>query len=178
MPDTVREPRDVDPDRSGSSDLGRNETELERLDRNFSELLQELRVAQAGVQILFAFLLAVAFTERFARVADDFVHTVYVVTVVCALGSVGFLIAPVAYHRQAFRRHMKREVVATANRLAQAGLAFLAVALAGALLLILEVTLGRTTALFGAAVALVWLLAWWFAIPMARVRQERGAESP
>ncbi len=152
-----------------SSDRG--ETELERLDRNFSELLQELRVAQAGVQILFAFLLTVAFTERFGREADDYFHAVYIATVLCALVAVGFLIAPVAYHRLAFRQRMKEELVTAANRLAQAGLAFCALAMAGSLLLILDVTVGRTAAQLGSAGALVWLLAWWFVIPMVRIRQ-------
>src|SRR4051812_38971386 len=99
----------------------RNETKAERLDRNLGELLQELRVAQTGVQILFAFLLTLAFQQRFTEV-DRFGRAVYVVALVCALLSSGFLIAPVGYHRLAFRRAMKEDVVRTANKFALTGM--------------------------------------------------------
>jgi hypothetical protein len=148
----------------------RGETELQRLDRNMNELLQELRVAQTGVQILFAFLLTIAFTGQFQKV-DDFARAVYVATLLCALVASGFLIAPVGYHRLLFQRRMKREVVTAANRLAVAGLAFLAIALAGALLLILDVVIGQEVGLVVSAVALLWLATLWFALPFAKARR-------
>jgi hypothetical protein len=156
-----------------TTDDGRGENDLQRLDRNFNELLQELRVAQTGVQILFAFLLTVAFSERFSRVADDFVRTTYVATVVCTLLAAGFLIAPVGHHRVLFRRRMKDELVANANRLALAGLFFLALALGGSVVLVLEVVVGRVAGVVAGAVAIGWLLTWWFAVPYSWLRRDR-----
>ena len=86
------------------------ETEAQRLDRNYSEQLQELRVAQAGVQILFAFLLTIAFQQRFSSISD-FLKVVYVITLGCAAVSAALFIAPVAVHRVMFGRHLKDELV-------------------------------------------------------------------
>src|SRR5213080_1326027 len=109
---------------------GRDETELERWDRNFNELLQELRVAQTGVQILFAFLLTLPFTQRFEKVgAED--RAVYLGTLLATALATACLIAPVSQHRILFRRHRKPEIVDTASRLAETGLAFLLVAVLG-----------------------------------------------
>jgi len=151
----------------------RNETPAERLDRNMNELLQELRVAQTGVQILFAFLLTLAFQQRFTEV-DAFGRIVYIGALVCALLSSGFLIAPVGYHRLAFRRAMKEDVVRTANKFALTGLVFLSVALGGALTVILDVMFTKDVAMAGGIVALVFLVVLWFAIPLLRVRAKRG----
>ena len=90
------------------------ESERERLDRNLEQLMTELRVAMPGVQILFAFLLSVPFTQRFADVTD-FQRDVYLVSIVSAGVATGFLIAPTAYHRMTFRRGEKRHLVFTAN---------------------------------------------------------------
>lgn len=106
----------------------RDESEPNRLDRNYSELLQELRVAETGVQILFAFLLAIAFQQRFSLI-DTFQRVVYLVTLASAALAVAALIAPVAIHRALFRRGLKAELVAMTARLAAAGLTFLAVAM-------------------------------------------------
>jgi hypothetical protein len=84
------------------TDDGRDETGLERWDRNFTELLQELRVAQTGVQILFAFLLTLPFTNRFGSVSD-LDKVVYVITLMASATATALLIAPVSYHRQVFR---------------------------------------------------------------------------
>src|SRR3954468_6047090 len=103
------------------SESQRDETGLERWDRNFIELLQELRVAQTGVQILFAFLLTLPFTNRFGDVSRlDTV--VYVITLVSAASATALLIAPVSGHRQVFRLGRKPELVRFASRLAQGGL--------------------------------------------------------
>src|SRR5947209_10039375 len=89
---------------------GRTETVLERWDRNFSELLQELRVAQTGVQVLFAFLLTLPFTNRFERITEVQRGT-YVVTLVAAAAATALLIAPVSYHRLVFRQGRKPQLV-------------------------------------------------------------------
>ena len=109
----------------------RGETEEQRLDRNLAELLQELRVALPGIQVLFAFLLVVPFQQGWADVTE-FEKTVYYVTLLCTAASSVLLIAPTARHRIRFRELDKRWIVETANRLAIAGLAFLGAATAGA----------------------------------------------
>src|SRR4051795_12144025 len=82
---------------------GRDETELERLDRNWTDLLQELRVVQTGVQLLTGFLLTLPFQNRFVLL-ESYQRTAYLATVACAIGATGFLIAPVSLHRLLFRR--------------------------------------------------------------------------
>src|ERR1041384_2106139 len=100
---------------------GRDESEGERLDRNLSELLQELRVALPGVQVLFAFLLAVPFQQNFTEITD-FQKSVYFVTLLLTAFSAVLLISPSAYHRITFRTQQKDDLVYLANRLAIAGL--------------------------------------------------------
>src|SRR3954447_26251596 len=99
----------------------RAEAPLQRADRNFAELLQELRVAQTGVQILFAFLLTLSFMDRFAAI-DPFQRGVYVFTLVASATTVALLVAPVAVHRLLFQRGRKRELVRVGHRLALGGL--------------------------------------------------------
>jgi hypothetical protein len=155
------------PDRSYGGADGRDESEAERLDRNYGELLQELRVTQTGVQILFAFLLTLAFTQRFPEI-DSFQRGTYVTTLIFAAGAAALLIAPVAFHRMVFRNKQKDDLVRNANRMAQGGLAFLLVAIVGAVLLILDVTLGRTAALWLAGLVAAWFLLFWLVIPLAK----------
>src|SRR5690348_13669989 len=116
---------------------GRDETESERLDRNLSELLQELRVALPGVQVLFAFLLAVPFQAHFTEITD-FEKGVYFATLIFTAISAALLIAPSAYHRLTFRFQQKQQLVFLANRFAIAGLGFLALAMTGAIVLITD----------------------------------------
>jgi len=149
----------------------RRETEAERLDRNFDELLQELRVSQTGVQILFAFLLGVSFTQSF-RQADSFVHIVYSVTLLlCALATALF-IGPVALHRMLFGLGSKGELVKVSSRLALSGLYALLLAITGAVLLALDDPLGRPIALTLAGGAFVVLVGLWVVLP-ARLRAQR-----
>jgi Family of unknown function (DUF6328) len=139
----------------------RNESEAERLDRNYSELLQELRVAQTGVQILFAFLLTIPFQQRFNDI-DVFQRTVYVVTLLCAAMSALLLISPVSAHRVLFRRHRKEELVAFTGRVAAGGLIFLFAAMLGAVLFVVDWVASLPLALAtvaGLAVIGVWF--WW-----------------
>lgn len=146
-----------------------SEDEHERLDRNFSELLQELRVAQPGVQVLFAFLLTVPFAQGFER-ATDFQRDVYGATLALSAIATACLIAPGAAHRLLFRHHQKRWLVFTGNRLAIAGLAALALAMLSAMLLVCDYLFSRTLAwaVFAAGALLFGLL--WAALPLSRRR--------
>ena len=156
----------------------RDETDLERWDRNFIELLQELRVAQTGVQILFAFLLTLPFTNRFGQVSD-LDKAVYVITLVAAATATALLIAPVSDHRQVFRQGRKPELVRTASTLAQAGLGALLVAIIGAVFLVLDVVAGLGWALGLAVVITLLYLALWYMLPKlirARITPDSEAE--
>jgi Family of unknown function (DUF6328) len=154
----------------------RGESPLQRADRAYGEILQEVRVAQTGVQILFAFLLTLAFTARFKSVTP-FQRDIYVLTLMlCALAT-ALLIAPAACHRVVYRRRLKQHLVRVANRLALAGLMLLLLAMVSALLLILDVVIGLGPSLFLAAGALVWFVTWWFVLPLlSRIRHEAVTE--
>ncbi len=143
----------------------RHETEAQRLDRNYSEQLQELRVAQAGVQILFAFLLTIAFQQRFATISD-FLKVVYIITLGCAAISAALFIAPVAVHRVMFARHLKDELVEFTGRLSVAGLVFLALTVLGALLLIAEFVVGPITAGVMTGLMAVLFGYLWYVLPV------------
>jgi hypothetical protein len=144
----------------------RGETVDQVLDRNFAELLQELRVAFTGVQILFAFLLALAFTQRFQDL-DGFQITVYTVALMSSALATMVFIAPVSFHRMVFRRRQKAALVAVADQLLIIGLAVLVPTMCSSVLLILDVVLGRGPAIIGASfIALVALLTW-YVLPVA-----------
>src|SRR5215472_9158163 len=143
----------------------RGETPMQRVDRAYGEILQEVRVAQTGVQILFAFLLALAFTARFTTVTG-FQRGLYVLTLMLCAGSAALLIAPAAYHRVVYRRRLKQHLVRVANRLALSGLMMLLLAIIAALVLILDVVLGTGPGLFLGTRALAWFVAWWFVLPV------------
>jgi hypothetical protein len=156
---------------------GRGERPLERADRNMIEMLQELRVAQTGVQILFAFLLSLSFTERF-RDIDDFQLWTYVVTLLLTSLTTGLLVAPAAIHRMLFGRGVKAFTVRIGHRLFVAGLASLALTLVGAVLLVLDVAVGRTFGVWSAAGLGVVLVGLWFVLPLpVRTRNERDGGS-
>lgn len=139
----------------------RNESEAERLDRNFNEQLQELRIAQAGVQILFAFLLTIPFQQRFASLTDG-QRGIYLVTLVSAAVSVVLFTAPVALHRILFREGVKDYIVGYTSRLMGAGLVTLAVTIIGGTVLVLDVLTSHTVAwalggALGAALVVLWV---------------------
>lgn len=159
-------------DSPGTSDGGtdRRETELERHDRNYVELLQELRVVQTGTQILFAFLLTMSVSPGFGRITD-FQRFLYVGTLLAATAASGLLIAPVSFHRILFRQRRKKELVDGANRMALGGLALLALALLGSVLLVLDIALDGWTPFFLAGLAALWFLVFWYAVPL---RYRRG----
>jgi membrane-bound acyltransferase YfiQ involved in biofilm formation len=155
---SAREPAE-EPDRS--------EEEQERLNRQMTELLNELRVAMPGVQVLFAFLLAVPFQQRFQEV-NDFQRDVYFVTLLAAMVATAFLIAPSAYHRIAFGQHEKPNIILVGTVQFICGLIALAIAMNGAVLLV-------TDFLFHVGTVIVTLLvtgslfAWlWFGIGVWR----------
>ncbi|HET8681448.1 MAG TPA: DUF6328 family protein [Micromonosporaceae bacterium] len=164
---------------SGNGGNGGNgdseETEAERLNRNFTDLLQELRVAQTGIQILFAFLLTLAFTNRFQDI-DDFDRTTYLVALLAAAGAAALIIAPVAYHRMMFRQGRKPELVRSAHRMASGGLAFLLVSMVGSVLLVADVAVGRTGAVIVASATAVWFVLLWFVLPLVRRTGDDGDE--
>jgi O-antigen/teichoic acid export membrane protein len=155
----------------------RDETGLERWDGNFIELLQELRVAQTGVQILFAFLLTLPFTNRFGKVGD-LDRVVYVITLVAAATATALLIAPVSDHRQVFRQGRKPQLVRTASTLAQAGLGALLVAIIGAMFLVLDVVadLGWATGI-AVVVTALYLVLWYMLPKLIRARSTPESET-
>jgi hypothetical protein len=154
---------------------GRHETEEERLDRNFQELLQELRVSQTGVQILFAFLLTLPFTQRFTEVTP-FEKDVYFATLLLAGVASALFIGPVSWHRVLFRRQEKREVVFAANWMAIGGLVCLSIAIVGVVMLITDFLFGGTaTAIASGCLALLIVLLW-YTLPLIRLLRIRRRE--
>ncbi|RZU10613.1 hypothetical protein EV645_7078 [Kribbella rubisoli] len=146
----------------------------ERLDRQWNELLQELRLAQTGTQILFAFLLSIAFQNRFQD-ADSFTHDVYAVTLIASALAVGLFLAPVSFHRIVYRQKLRDRMLPIANRMAIAGMLFLVVAIAGGVLLAADVVLSRPVAIIVTAVVLVLFALFWYVVP-AWVRRTNGDE--
>ncbi|MGN9775315.1 DUF6328 family protein [Micromonospora sp. H33] len=143
------------------------ETEKQRWQRNFADLLQELRVAQTGVQILFAFLLTLPFSAGFER-TTPFQKDVYIVALLAAAGATALIISPVAFHRALFRQGRKPELVRFAHRMASAGLAFMLVSMVSAVLLITDFVLDRTIAFVLSGITAIWFLAFWAVLPFAR----------
>jgi hypothetical protein len=154
-----------DPDAEKRWDPDRNETETERLDRNWSQLLQELRVAQTGVQLLTGFLLTLPFQQRFTQL-DGVMRTVYLVTVACSLGSTVFLVAPVGMHRLLFRRHRLKTLVDAGHRYAIIGLLLLAIALAGVSIVIFYAVVGTIAGWVAGGCTLLALACVWFVLPL------------
>ncbi|MGH3361781.1 MAG: DUF6328 family protein, partial [Nocardioides sp.] len=133
----------------------RDETEDERLDRKWADLLQELRVMQTGAQLTAGFLLTLPFTTKFGSL-DDFQRTLFLILVLLAALTTAVVITPVAIHRRITGEHVKERLVKAAHRLVGAGLASLGLLVTGIVLLIFDVVVDRTTAVvFGAAIGLV-----------------------
>jgi hypothetical protein len=144
-----------------------DEDKSERLDRELIELLNELRVALPGVQVLFGFLLVVPFSQGWDRVTET-QRTVFFITFLCAAVATAFLIAPSAHHRIHWRRHDKEALLRRANLLALAGTAFLAVALTGTVWFVTDV-IYRQTLTAAATAAAAGLFTWvWFGWPLVR----------
>jgi len=156
---------------------GRDETEEERLDRNLSELLQELRVALPGVQVLFAFLLAVPFQQNFNSISD-FEKDIYFATLLLTALSAALLIAPSAYHRITFRYQQKHRLVFISNRLAIAGLVALALAMTCAILLITHLLFGTAATIVTTTVVVVVFVLLWAVLPLKRRLKYRDEGLP
>jgi len=149
-----------------------DETEHERLDRELEQLVNEMRLAMPGVQVLFAFLLAVPFAPGFKDVGP-FGRDVYVFSVVCAALSCAFMIAPTAYHRIMFRRGDKSRLIKLASAMTITGLAFLGLAMNAAIFLATDAVLDQTQAIVITSVTAVVFLLLWFGL--AAARRLRGA---
>lgn len=158
-------------------DSGRDETEEERLDRNLSELLQELRVALPGVQVLFAFLLAVPFAQGWEHITG-FQKGAYFGTLICTAISAVMLISPTAYHRLTFRYQQKRKLVFYANRFSIIGLVFLALAMSGAIMLITDVLFGSTATIAVSAATVLVFGTFWFGLPLQRRFRLAAGQEP
>ncbi|MGW7488234.1 DUF6328 family protein [Streptomyces sp. NPDC054786] len=157
----------------GQISEGRHESAEERADRRWNELLQEVRVIQTGVQILFGFLLTVVFTPRFATLGQRD-KTIYVVTVVLGAATTGALIGPVTLHRLVTGRRIKPETVLWASRMTLAGTLLLLATVTAVLLLILRVAMHNSAVPWLVMGLVVWFLLCWFALPTwARHRNSR-----
>ncbi|WDZ84764.1 DUF6328 family protein [Micromonospora cathayae] len=143
------------------------ETEKQRWQRNFADLLQELRVAQTGVQILFAFLLTLPFSAGFTR-TTAFQKDVYVVALLAAAAATAMIISPVAFHRALFRQGRKPELVRFAHRMASGGLTFMLIAMVSSVLLITDFILDRPIAFVLSALTGLWFLTFWAILPFSR----------
>jgi hypothetical protein len=148
------------------------ESEAERLDRNYGELLQEMRVLQAGVQILFAFLLTLPFQSAFGDV-DDFQLTVFMMTLICAALAAICVIGPVPFHRFVFRRGMKDDLINATTVYVASGLVFIFLSMVGAVLLVVDVLLSRPMALVTVAFLAVVFALLWLVIPIKARLDER-----
>jgi hypothetical protein len=156
------------------ADFGRDETPEQRADRRWGDLLQELRVAQTGVQILFGFLLTVVFQQRFGELSAGERH-LYVVTVALGAATTGALVGPVAVHRLLTGHRLKPETVAFASRLMVLGLFLLLCTMACSLLLVVRVAAADTTSLWVVGLMVVWFALCWLVFPLW-ARRRNSAE--
>lgn len=162
------------PDTGESREGGRDETFDEKMDRNWAELLQELRVLQTGVQILAGFLLTLPFQSRFETL-DGFELTLYLANVVLAALTTALILLPVSAHRRLFRKGLKETLVASADRIAKVALAGVALLSVGTSALVFDVVAGRAAGLTAGAALLAVLLALLVLIPnRLRRRAVRG----
>lgn len=143
---------------------GRRETMTERLDRNWDEILQELRVIQTGTQILTGFLLAAVFQSRFSDL-DDYQKMVYASLVVVTILTTIMGLAPVGVHRFLFRQHAKATVVRVADRFLQLTMAGVAITLAGTAMLIFDFVFGRTGGIIAGVGVLLVVIVLWVVLP-------------
>lgn len=167
--DKPRQPSsDADPD--GPE---RDETATERADRNWDELLQELRVTQTGIQILSGFLLTLPFQQRFTAL-DPPLRTLFLIAVAMAALSTGLVVAPVAAHRLLFRKRQKIALVDTADRLAKVGLACVGLTIVVVLALVFGFVLGDTAAFVAGGAGLVVFTLLWLVLPLLVLRRAGG----
>ncbi|WP_224278032.1 DUF6328 family protein [Streptomyces sp. LS1784] len=152
---------------------GRRESPDERADRRWADLLQEVRVAQTGSQVLFGFLLSVVFMPRFAGLGG-FEQGLYVATVVLGALATGALTAPVAYHRIFAGHRLKPQLVDAAARLVATGLVLLALTIGSALLLLLRVAMGSLASGWIAGGVMLWFAVCWLLLPVRHLHRHNG----
>jgi Family of unknown function (DUF6328) len=170
----VSDPRSGTVSASGDGARDDGEAPDERLNRELIELLNELRVALPGAQVLFAFLLTVPFSDRFQDLTGS-QRAFYFATFVGTTIATGLFMAPTAYHRIRFREGDKERMLQTSNRFAVVGIGFLALSVTMAVVLTADLLFGLATAAMVGLATLVFLVWIWFAIPVARkVRDEDG----
>lgn len=169
-------PSVADAPRSDEGDDGRHETYIERMDRNWNELLQELRVTQTGAQILTGFLLTVPFQSRFGELDDHQRGTYLVLVLLSALATVLF-VAPVSLHRLLFRRRLKPQLVDAGHTFARAGLVALALTLAGVTMLLFDVVVSRTVGWVVGGALLVVIAVAWLVLPHVIAHRATGDAS-
>ena len=162
-----------DPDSPAGS--GRNETREEQLDRNWMELIQELRVLQTGVQILAGFLLTLPFQQRFETL-DDYQETLYLVNVALAALTTAFILLPVSVHRRLFRKRLKETLVTSADNIAKIALGGVAALSVGTASLVFDVTAGRTVGLVagGILLAVLAILLAYVPVHLHRKAEQQG----
>lgn len=154
----------------------RDETTSERADRNFEELLGELRVALPGVQVLFAFLLIVPFNDRFRNLSETG-ESFYLATLLCTALAAAFLIAPGMNHRLVFRQGDKERLVELSNRFTIIGSSLLALSMISALVLVTDLVFdGPIVVITGAALTIAIVMLW-YVMPLRRMRRLDGAGS-
>lgn len=146
--------------------MAHDESTEERLDRELGELVQELRVMLPGVQVLFAFLLTVPFSQRFARLSD-LDKALFLTSLGSAAVASALLLAPSAFHRLRFRSHDKERLIVTSNRFAVAGSVFLAVAMTSAVYLVTDFLYGSSLAAAVTAGLAALLVTVWYVVPLA-----------
>jgi hypothetical protein len=147
----------------------RGETRQQRVNRELIELLNELRVALPGVQVLFAFLLAVPFSAGYKRI-EPFQRDVFFLTLVATAISTAFFIAPSAYHRWHFRKHEKEQLLGTSNIFALIGILFLAISMVGVVVLVTDVIYSQELAIASGTFAALLFGGLWAALPLWRRR--------
>jgi len=158
----VEDKRGSEPDQGPA---GRDESEIERIDRNLGELLEELRVAMPGVQVLFAFLLVLPFNSRFGQVTAT-QEKIYYGTLVCTAVAAALMIGPTMNHRLQFRKDKKHRILMWSHRLAITGVSMMAVAMTGALFLVGDFVFDSTVAAVGAAIPAFVMLIVWYVLPL------------
>ncbi|MGN6780372.1 MAG: DUF6328 family protein [Marmoricola sp.] len=155
------------------SDAQDHESEAERLDRNWSELLQELRVTQTGIQVLTGFLLTVPFSNRFTQLTG-LQRGTYLAVLCGAVVSTALVMTPAACHRVLFRRNERPWLVAMANQVARAGLALVGLTTCGVAFLVFDVVVGATGGIIAAVAALVVFTGLWLVLPLRLPHPEEG----
>lgn len=165
----------IDPRSAHVKAFAEQETEKERIDRNWGELLQELRVVQTGTQIITGFLLAAVFQPRFEEL-DTFQLITYLLLVAASITTTIVGLAPVSLHRYLFRKQAKDKVLAHADRFARLTLMGVAVTFVGIALLIFDFVLGRVWGIALASATTLLVLLFWIVVPSRALAVDRAEE--